>query len=57
MKFNPDASMAIISFADTSVQILSTMLGDKLYEINDDALRFPVTAWAWKPTKMEGENY
>jgi len=34
------------------------MLGDKLYEIdNDPEMRFPVTAFSWKPTKQEGQGY
>jgi len=53
LKFNLDSSLAAISFADGSLQIISTMLGDKLYEIKDEQMIFPVTCVAWKPTRSE----
>ena len=55
MKFNGDSSLGAVSFQDCSLQIISTMLGDKLYEIKgDEAITAPVTAFAWKPIKGEG---
>ena len=34
------------------------MLGDKLYEISqDEQIKYPITAFAWKPTKEEGQGY
>lgn len=57
LKFNLDSSLAAISFADGSLQIISTMLGDKLYEIKDEQMIFPVTCVAWKPTRSEKQEH
>jgi len=29
------------------------MLGDKLYDIKDETMRFPITSLAWLPTRSE----
>ena len=50
MRFNHDASMTAITFTDGSMQIISSMLGDKLYSIHDPDQKFPITNLAWKPT-------
>ena len=56
LKFNLDSSLAAVSFADGSLQIISTMLGDKLYEIKDESMRFPITNLTWKPTRNESQD-
>ena len=53
MKFNQDSSLAAASFSDGSLQILSTMLGEKLYEIKDEEMTFPITNLSWKRTRDE----
>ena len=35
-RFNTDAGLAAVSFFDGSLQIVSTMLGDKMFQIKDD---------------------
>ena len=42
-----------MSFFDGSLQIISSMLGDRLYQINDDEMNFPITSLTWKPTRDE----
>ena len=32
------------------------MLGDKLYEIKDEEMRFPITNLTWKPTRSESQD-
>ena len=32
------------------------MLGDKLHEIKDEEMRFPITSLAWKPTRSEAQD-
>jgi len=39
-----------VSFFDGSLQIISTMLGDKLYEIKDDDMNLPITSLTWRST-------
>ena len=56
MRFNQDASLAAVSFSDGSLQIISTMLGDKLYEVKDVDMRFPVTSLTWLPTHSESQD-
>ena len=53
MRFNLDASLAATSFSDGSLQILSTMLGEKLYEIKDEEMILPITSLTWKRTRDE----
>jgi hypothetical protein len=50
LRFNKDASLTAISFFDGSLQIISTMLGDQMYEIKDENMNFPITSLTWKPT-------
>ena len=57
LKFNPDSSLAAITFADGSLQIISTMFGDKLYEIKDEKMIYPATCVAWKPTRSENQEH
>lgn len=52
-RFNADAGLAAVSFFDGSLQIISTMLGDRLYQIHDDEMTFPITSLTWKPTRDE----
>lgn len=49
-KFSPDCSYLAVSYADASVSIYSSMLGDPLYYIKDPDMQYPVTALSWKPT-------
>jgi WD40 repeat protein len=56
MKFNADASLGAVSFSDGSLQIISTMLGDTLYQIKDEDMRFPITNLAWHPTRNESQD-
>ena len=53
LKLNLDSSLAAVTFADGTLQIVSTMFGDKLYGIKDEKMIFPVTSVAWKPTRSE----
>ena len=53
--FNPDGSMLAVGFSDGELQIVSTMLGDKLYSIQDDDMRFPVTSLCWRPTTDDSQ--
>jgi len=32
------------------------MLGDKLYDIKDETMRFPITSLAWLPTHSESQD-
>ena len=57
LKFNLDSSLAAITFADKSLQIISTMFGDQLYEIKDEEMIFPVTCVTWKPTRSENQEH
>lgn len=56
MKFNSDAGLAAVSFFDGSLQIISTMLGDRLYQIQDDEMNMPITSLAWKPSRDESTD-
>ena len=56
MRFNRDSSLAAVSLTDGSLQIISTMLGDKLYEIKDDRMLFPVTNLTWLPTRGDASQ-
>lgn len=49
VRFNSDSGLAAVTFFDGSLQIISTMLGDRLYEIHDDEMRMPITSLAWRP--------
>jgi len=51
VRFNLDAGLAAVSFFDGQLQIISTMLGDRLYEIRDEESVLPITSLAWKPTR------
>lgn len=53
LRFNADAGLAAVSFFDGSLQIISTMLGDRLYQIKDENMNFPITSLTWKPTRDE----
>ena len=50
LRFNQDTSLTGITFTDGSLQIISSMLGDKLYHIHNDDMKTPITGMAWKPT-------
>lgn len=50
LRFNADAGLAAVSFFDGTLQIISTMLGDRLYRIKDEEMNMPVTSLAWKPS-------
>ena len=50
MRFNRDSSLTAITFSDGSLQIISSMLGDRLYEIHDETMKTPITNLAWRPT-------
>ena len=39
-----------MSFSNGELSVLSTALGDSLYKIKDDEMKFPVTSLAWRPT-------
>lgn len=56
LRFNGDSSLAAVSFADGSLQIISTMLGDKLSEIKDEKMTFPITNLTWKPSRYESQE-
>lgn len=56
VRFNTDASLAAVSFFDGSLQIISTMLGDRLYQIKDDTMNMPITSLTWKPTRDESQD-
>lgn len=32
------------------------MLGDKLYDIKDETMRFPITSLTWLPTRSESQD-
>jgi WD40 repeat protein len=49
-KFSPDSSYMATSYADGSVSIYSSMLGDPLYYIKDSEMIYPITGISWKPT-------
>jgi len=36
VRFSPDASMAAVSTFDGSLHLVSTMMGDNMYEIKDE---------------------
>ena len=36
MRFNTDAGLSAVSFFDGSLQIISTMLGDQMFQIKDE---------------------
>lgn len=50
-RYNADASLAAVTFDDGSLQIISTMLGDRLYYLKDIAMEFPLTGVAWNPNR------
>lgn len=43
LAFNRDGTLMASSLQNGSLQIVSTMLGDKLYTIKDEKMRFPIT--------------
>jgi WD40 repeat protein len=56
MRFNQDASLTAISFSNGSLQIISSMLGDRLYQVSDDTMKFPITNLAWRPTTEQTQD-
>ena len=56
IRFNSDSSLAAVSFFDGSLQIISTMLGDRLYEIHDEEMCMPITSLTWKPNFGESND-
>ena len=54
-RYNLDSSLAAVTFDDGSLQIISTMLGDRLYYLKDLAMEFPLTGVAWHPNKGGNE--
>lgn len=55
VRLSHDAEMAAVSLFDGSLQIVSTMVGNTLYEIHDDNMSMPITSLTWKPTR-DGYN-
>jgi len=43
LALNKDGSLLASTMADGSLNIVSTMLGDKLYTIKDAQMKFPIT--------------
>ena len=56
LRFNTDSSLAAVSFFDGSLQIISTMLGDRLYQIHDSEMNMPITSLTWKPSMNESSD-
>lgn len=56
VRFNRDASLAAVAFFDGSLQIISTMLGDRMYQMHDDEMVMPITSLTWKPTSDESTD-
>ena len=50
MRFNSDAGLSAVSFFDGSLQIISTMLGDQMFQIKDEEMNFPITSLTWRPS-------
>ena len=48
-RFNTDAGLAAVSFFDGSLQIISTMLGDQMFQIQDEDMYYPITSLTWRP--------
>ena len=57
LKLNLDSSLAAATLSDGSLQIINTMLGEKLYEIKDEKMMLPVTSVTWKPTRSEYQEH
>lgn len=57
MRFNRDTSLSAVSYADGSLQIISTVLGDKIADIKDEEMRFPITNLTWLPTRSEQQEH
>lgn len=56
VRMNYDASLAAVAFFDGSLQIISTMLGDRMYQIHDEEMTMPITSLAWKPSRDESTH-
>ena len=42
------------SYADGTISVYSSMLGDPLYHIKDESISYPITALCWKPAGFGG---
>ena len=56
-KFNKEGSYLAMSFQDGSLQLISPMLGDKLYRIKDDKMIHPITRLCWKPSVAREDDH
>ena len=48
-KFNREGAYLALTFQDGSLQLISPMLGDKLFRIKNDRMVHPITRLCWKP--------
>jgi WD40 repeat protein len=48
-KFSQDCSYMAASYADGTISVYSSMLGDSLYNIKEESIHYPITAICWKP--------
>ncbi len=59
-KFSPDQSYLAASYADGSLSIYGGYHGEKIFKIEDEQMKFPITALCWKPTsvlQMENQSF
>jgi hypothetical protein len=42
-----------VSLFDGSIKIVSTMVGEAMYDIKDDDMTAPITSLSWKPISEE----
>jgi len=49
-KFSEDSTFFAVSYADKSLCLYSSLMGDPLYVIKDKEMTAPVTGISWKPS-------
>jgi len=47
--FSKDSSLLAASYADGSIGVYSSMVGDQLYNLKDFKMTYPITDICWKP--------
>lgn len=47
--FSKDSSLLATSYADGSIGVYSSMVGDQLYHLKDFNVSYPITDLCWKP--------
>ena len=55
-KFSPDQSYIAASYSDGTIMVYSSFHGDRLFNLKDEEISYPITALSWKPTTIQNSD-